>query len=157
MSGTGVGLGTPHATTLEATDPPTPHTPDNGDDDAFQQREPSHVRFDIILVSIWALLVTCALAMLLIRKARERRDPTTVSIFDLPGRRQLRAQQQEQGQRQLELQDRARHRRHVSTPRIPRIKLTPEEMARRAQKLREAYLDTFQRNQVQLVSPRQLE
>ena len=133
-------------------EPPTPHTPDNGDDATSFQRQDSHIRIDIILVSFWALLVTIAVVMFIIQKAREHRDPTMVSIFDCRGRRRRRAQQEARLERQLELQQRARQFRHASTS---RTKLSAEEIVRRAQNLRDAYLDIFQQNQVQLVSPQE--
>ena len=129
-------------------EPPTPHTPDNGDDDNPFQREDSNLRIDIILVSFWALLVTMAVVMFVIQKSRELRDPTIVSMFDCRGRQRRRAQQEAQRERQLELQQRARRQFRQAT----RMKLSSEEIVRRAQKLRDAYLHIFQQTQVQLVS-----
>ena len=78
----------------------------------------------ISMLSVWTLiLIVALLGSIAARKARAYED-TQIE------------------ERELGLVDRTTR----ST------KLNPEEMARRTQKRRDAYLDTFQRNQVQLVS-----
>ena len=112
-----------------ASAPPTPG--DIGDDAiVFQQNQeqeaPGIPYFMVIIsmLSVWTLiLIVALLGSIAARKARAYED-TQIE------------------ERELGLVDRTTR----ST------KLNPEEMARRTQKRRDAYLDTFQRNQVQLVS-----
>jgi hypothetical protein len=128
-----------------------------------QSSQSSPIRFDIIIFTCWTLLVTVALVRLFRRKAREHREATGASIFDCGSHQRLRAQEEAQRRWQLDLQYQQRREQQRSRGgvggagggggTVSLSNLSAEEIDRRAQKRRDAYLDTFQRNQVQLVSP----
>jgi hypothetical protein len=116
-----------------------------------EEQSGKNMLFLMVLLGLWVLLLTLALVRLVIRKAREHREATGVSIFDRRSRRRLQAQQEARRQIHTEMQLRARPYGTASTGN--RSHLSPEEVAQRARKRRDAYLGTFKRNQVQLVSP----
>jgi hypothetical protein len=134
--------------------------PDNGDDfSSYQQPEGEEqdIPYDVILFAMLSLLLTLSVGRLGLRKAREYQEANNgASMFDRSSRRRL------QLPRQLEVQQtvpggygrtsatRTANGR-TNAPWI--LAWSALEIAQRTQKLRDAYLDTFQRNQVQLVSP----
>jgi hypothetical protein len=134
--------------------------PDNGDDfSSYQQPEGEEqdIPYDVILFAMLSLLLTLSVGRLGLRKAREYQEANNgASMFDRSSRRRL------QLPRQLEVQQtvpggygrtsatRTANGR-TNAPWI--LAWSALEIAQRTQILRDAYLDTFQRNQVQLVSP----
>jgi hypothetical protein len=86
------------------------------------------------------------------RKIKKHREATDgASIFDRSSRRRRRAQRDAQGEL-AELEAR-QQLAELEAQRLNSSKLSIEAVAGRIQKRRDAYLNTFQRNQVQMVSP----
>jgi hypothetical protein len=121
-----------------------------------QQQDATHVRLFLMVLNFLALFVIIALGTLVILKFREsaRRKASTSAAI---------SEHDAQLQRELELQQGVGHGptntairmvpiSSTSTSTRTHTKRSPEACARQAQKRRDAYLETFQRNQVQLVS-----